>query len=189
MHHLIWNRQKGGHEKVQAVKGNVLQILVLLNHVRNMKHMNPHSYLPCALLIKSSELMHNKSQFLQMNSWLWQEHSSAWVFRCLKLAHTPRIYHVGVPVGCAGIWRSQQNDSSARSRLEKRVFSLFSHSVVAIQLENQEVLDWSADNMNFSKFTEAHRAKIRSCCKTSGQTISQLYLRSYASTMAKLMRH
>lgn len=100
--------------------------------------MNPDSYLPCALLIKSSELMHNKSQFLQMNSWLWQEHSGARVSHCLKSAHTCKIYHVGVPLGCAGICGSQQNDISATSGLEKRVFSLFCHSVVAIQLENQE---------------------------------------------------
>lgn len=45
---------------------------------------------------------------------------------------------------------------------KKRVFSLFSPSVVAVQLENQEVLDCSARNMNSSMFTEAHRAKIRS---------------------------
>lgn len=174
---------------MRAVKGNPLQILILLNHVCNMKHMNPDSYLPCALLIKSSELMHNKSQFLQMNSWLWQEHSRARVSHCLKLAHTRKIYHVGVPLGCAGIWRSQQNDISARSGLEKKVFPLFSHSVVAIQLENQEVLDWSTENINFSMFTEAHRAKIWCCCKTSQQTVLHLCLKSYTRRPAKLRRH
>lgn len=92
---------------VSAVKRNPLQIPVLLNHVCNMKHMNPDSYLPWAVLIKSSELMHNKSKFLQMNSCLWHEHPSVWLSHLLKLPYSCKICHVGVPLGCARIWGSQ----------------------------------------------------------------------------------
>lgn len=40
-------------------------------------------------------------------------------------------------------------------------FSLFPYWVVAVQFDNQEMPDWSAESINFNLFIEAHQLKIR----------------------------